>query len=92
MSYLKTDTKKMEIDKNYLQLLNKKYISNIQDIKTLISRKDYWEGTDADNFREDLKETCLVYDEIGSILKEYASFLSRAIPIIEKQAELDLIK
>ena len=86
------DTKKMEIDKNYLLSLNKKYVSYIQNIKELINKTDYWEGIDANNFREDLKETCMVYDEIGSLLKEYANFYARNIPIIEKQAELDIIK
>ena len=92
MSNIIIDTKKMEIDKNYLLSLNKKYVSYIQNIKELINKTDYWEGIDANNFREDLKQTCMVYDEVGSILKEYANFYSRNIPIIEKQAGLDLIK
>ena len=92
MSNIIMDTKKLEVDKNYLLSLNKKYVSYIQSIKELINKTDYWEGIDADNFREDLKETCMVYDEVGSLLKEYANFYARNIPIIEKQAELDLIK
>ncbi len=92
MSSIIIDTKKMEVDKNYLLSLNKKYLTYIQNIKELINKTDYWEGIDANNFREDLRETCMVYDEVGSILKEYANFLTRNIPSIEKQAETDLIK
>ena len=92
MSNIVIDTKKMEVDKKYLLSLNQKYVSYIQSIKSLINKTDYWKGIDADNFRDDLKETCMVYDEVGSLLKEYANFYTRNIPIIEKQAELDLIK
>ncbi len=92
MSSITIDTKKLEIDKNYLFSLNKKYFDYIQNIKSFISNDNYWSGTDADNFREDLKETCMVYDEVGSLLKEYANFYQRNIPLIEKQGEVDLIK
>jgi hypothetical protein len=92
MGYINLDTKKMEIDKDYLYTLNKKYVSCIQKIKTIISNNEYWEGNSADSFRNELKETCLVYDEVGTILKDYANFLNRTIQVVEKQAEVDLIK
>ena len=92
MSRIDCDTKRLENDTKTLLSLNKKYIDYISRIKALASKNDYWAGADGDAFRADLKESCLVYDKVGSILKEYALFLEKYGNEVDNKVSLDIIK
>ena len=92
MSYLNIDTKRLEKDYNDLVELNNNYNDCIDNLKYIINNIDYWNGADADNFIKDFKESCTVYDEIGLLLKQYASYLQKCAFEVNRQAQKDLIK
>ena len=92
MSLINVDTNKLRKDSKTLLSLNTKYVEYIDNIKTLLTKKDYWSGSDGDDFRSDLKETVLVYDEVGSILKQYAIFLENYSNNIDNEVNIDIIK
>lgn len=92
MSYLSIDTKRLEKDYNDLVVLNNKYNDCIDSLKYIINNIDYWKGVDADSFIKDFKQSCTVYDEVGLLLKQNASYLQKCAYEVERQAQLDLIK
>ena len=92
MSIVNVDTIKLKQTANTLNSLNKRYIGYINNIKDIASKDNYWKGEDGDNFRSDIKNTCAVYDEVASILKQYALFLESYANDVERFVSLGKIK
>lgn len=92
MSVIKADTFKMKQTVNSLNTLNKRYIDYIESIKDIAVKDHYWKGADGDAFREDLKNTCVVYDEVAIILKQYATFMESYAKELENVASLGKIR
>lgn len=86
MSLIQTDIDKMSEDGKMLFVLANRYNQYINQIKKITTKDDYWKGIDAENFKKDLVSSCEVYDEIGSILKEYAVFLDNNAKEIDRVA------
>ncbi len=84
MSLIQTDIEKMREDSKMLFVLANRYNQYINQIKRITIKDDYWKGIDAENFKKDLISSCEVYDEVGSILKEYAIFLDNNANEIDK--------
>lgn len=92
MSLIQTDINKMAEDGRKLFSLANKYNQYINQIKKVTTKDDYWKGIDAESFKKDLISSCKVYDEVGSILKEYSMFLDNNAKEIEKIASKNLIE
>ncbi len=84
MSLIQTDTDRMSEDSKILFVLANRYNQYINQIKRITIKDDYWKGIDAGNFRRDLISSCEVYDEVESILKEYAIFLDNNAKEIDR--------
>ena len=84
MSLIQTDIDKMIEDSKVLFILANRYNQNINQIKKITTKDDFWKGIDAENFKKDLISSCKVYDEVGTILKEYAIFLDNNAKEIDK--------
>ena len=92
MSLIQTDITKMKEDGKLLFILANRYNQYINQLKKITVKDDYWKGIDADNFRKDLISSCEVYDEVGSILKEYAMFLETNAKETERITQKDFIE
>ena len=82
---IQSDLKKMNEDGRALLSLSNQYLQYISMFKTLINKEDSWSGIDAKATKEDMIQSCKVYDEVGKILKEYANFL------LKTSSELSLL-
>ena len=92
MSVIQTDVKRMNEDGNALLNLANKYSQYINNLKLNTSKNDAWQGLDAETFKQDLKDSFVVYEEVFTILKEYANFLILNSREIDLMASKDLIK
>lgn len=92
MSVIQTDVKRMNEDGNALLNLANKYSQYINNLKLITSKNDAWQGLDAETFKQDLKDSFVVYEEVFTILKEYANFLILNSREIDLMASKDLIK
>lgn len=92
MSLIQTDIDKMREDGKMLFVLANRYNQYINQIKKITTKDDFWKGIDAENFKKDLISSCEVYDEVGSILKEYAIFLDNNANKIDKAVSKNWIE
>lgn len=92
MSLIQTDTKRMAEDGEALFFLANRYIQYINQMKSIIKKQEAWKGIDADNFKSDVVSSYEVYDEVGVILKEYATFLMKSSQKIDMLSSKDLIE
>ena len=92
MSVIQTDVKRMNEDGNALLNLANKYSQYKNNLKLITSKNDAWQGLDAETFKQDLKDSFVVYEEVFTILKEYANFLILNSREIDLMASKDLIK
>lgn len=92
MSVIQTDVKRMNEDGNALLNLANKYSQYINNLKLITNKNDAWQGLDAETFKQDLKDSFVVYEEVFTILKEYANFLILNSREIDLMASKDLIK
>jgi|GEM_PF-4323015 len=92
MSLIQTDIDKMREDGKMLFVLANRYNQYINQIKKITTKNDFWKGIDAENFKKDLISSCEVYDEVGSILKEYAIFLDNNANEIDKAVSKNWIE
>lgn len=92
MSLIQTDIDKMREDGKMLFVLANRYNQYINQIKKITTKDDFWKGIDAENFKKDFISSCEVYDEVGSILKEYAIFLDNNANEIDKAVSKNWIE
>lgn len=92
MSLIQTDIDKMREEGKMLFVLANRYNQYINQIKKITTKDDFWKGIDAENFKKDLISSCEVYDEVGSILKEYAIFLDNNANEIDKAVSKNWIE
>lgn len=92
MTLIQTNIKKMDDAGRQMLSLANRYIENINEFKKIASDEKSWNGVDADAFRRDIKSNCLIYDEVGKILKEYANFLIKESQNIDKISRSDTIE
>ena len=92
MSLIQTDIDKMREDGKMLFVLANRYNQYINQIKKITTKNDFWKGIDAENVKKDLISICEVYDELGSILKEYAIFLDNNANEIDKAVSKNWIE
>ena len=87
MSNLNADTKKMKKNGDELKLLAKKYNKTILNFQTTMKSMSCWSGADADAYRKDVLANCEVYEQIGDVLYQYASFLVKEADRLDKFAK-----
>ena len=92
MNLIKIDTNKLKNDGERLLFLSNRYIQYINMLKLLINKIDSWNGADADQFKEAIANSYTAYEEMGSVMKEYAYFLIRHSKEIETLFEKYLIQ
>ncbi len=75
MGSLSTDTKRMIKDGEDLKQLARKYNKTIFNFQSSIKNMDCWSGYDANLYKKDVLENCVIYEQIGDILMQYSNFL-----------------
>lgn len=81
----------MKKDANELRLLAIKYNKKINDFKVLMANMDCWSGVDADKYVETVLNNCNVYEEIGRVLQDYASYLNKEADNIDKFSKVNAL-
>ena len=84
MGSLGVDTKRMLKDGEELKQLARKYNKTVFNFQTSMKNMDCWSGYDADLYKNDVLENCVIYEQIGDILMQYSNFLIKEADRLEK--------